>query len=337
MIKETGVHAKNLIKWAQNKDNVVVLTADLGSSCEVKEFSRVFPSRYYSMGVAEQNMVSWAAGMAREGYYPMLHTFSVFMYRRALDQIEMSVAYSNLPVAFVGFLPGLMTPGGPSHQATNDLAVLRSIPNLRIYETGDATDVETVLEEAYRQKGPVYIRMLRGEIPRLFRDSPVNKYQPCRLLREGEGILIFSSGIMTGRIGQAVEQLAESGLSIRHVHISRIKPLETETILRYIAGIKYGVLTVENHSIIGGLGSAIAEIMSETGPSLPLKRIGIPDAYSRGGSFEYQCGLNNLTADQVVTAAKNLTGSNCREEDFQGTAAATEYFDQKMKQVVIKK
>lgn len=308
MIRETGVHAKNLIKWARDKDNVVVLTADLGSSCEVKEFSRAFPSRYYSMGVAEQNMVSWAAGMAREGYYPMLHTFSVFMYRRALDQIEMSVAYSNLPVAFVGFLPGLMTPGGPSHQATNDIAVLRSIPNLKIYETGDATDVETVLDEAYRQKGPVYIRMLRGEIPRLFRDRPCNQYQPARLVRDGEDIVIFSSGIMTGKISDSIVQLAESGISIRHVHISRIKPLETDTILRYVSGVKYGVLTVENHSIIGGLGSAIAEIISEAGLSLPLRRIGIPDIYSRGGSFEYQCGLINLTGDQVAAAAKNLRG-----------------------------
>ena len=128
---EINTYSKRIIKWASEHPEAVVMSADLGSSCEIKEFSHIYPERYFSMGIAEQNMVSWAAGLAREGYLPYLHTFSVFLYRRVLDQIEMSVAYPNLPVTLVGFVPGITTPGGVSHQSINDIGVLRTIPKAR--------------------------------------------------------------------------------------------------------------------------------------------------------------------------------------------------------------
>ena len=167
------VHAKNILKWGKTNEKAIVLSGDLTTSCEIDEFRNAYPERFLSLGLMEQNMMSFAAGLAREGLIPMVHTFSVFMYRRALDQIEMSIAYPNLPVKIFGFFPGVTTPGGASHQALNDIAVMRSLPNMSVIETGDATDVESVLELSKNINGPVYIRMIRGEIPRLFsKDDP---------------------------------------------------------------------------------------------------------------------------------------------------------------------
>ena len=154
------VHANNIVKWGKTHSDAIVLSGDLTSSCEVDGFRDAFPDRFLSMGLMEQNMMSFAAGLAREGLKPMVHTFAVFMYRRSLDQIEMSIAYPNLPVKIFGFLPGVTTPGGASHQAINDIAVMRSLPNMTVIETADATDVESVLELSNAVDGPVYILSL---------------------------------------------------------------------------------------------------------------------------------------------------------------------------------
>ena len=143
---EVNTHERCMIEFAARHPEVLVMSADLGSSCEVKKFRETYPDRYLTMGIAEQNMCSWAAGLAREGYRPYLHTFSVFLYRRILDQLEMSVAYPNLPVVFVGFVPGITTPGGVTHQSINDVGVLRTVPNMTIFDIGDATEIEGVLD-----------------------------------------------------------------------------------------------------------------------------------------------------------------------------------------------
>ena len=165
-------HVENFINWSADKPEVLVLTADLTNSCEVGKWRETYPDRYFSMGMAEQNMMGFAAGLAREGFEPWLHTFSVFLYRRPLDQLQMSVAYPNLKVRLVGFLPGIATPGGVTHQSIDDIAIMRVIPNMTVLEVGDATEVESVLDVAHAIDGPVYLRMLRGEVPRLF-DTPM--------------------------------------------------------------------------------------------------------------------------------------------------------------------
>jgi transketolase len=165
MKTETQVHERNLVRFAADKPEVIVFSGDLTGSTEIKAFKEAYPDRFFSLGMAEQNMMSWAGGMAREGFLPHVHTFAVFMYRRALDQIEMSIAYPNLRVRMFGFLPGITTPGGVSHQAIDDVAVLRGLPNLTIFETGDATDVESILDLAHAVDGPVYVRMIRKEVP----------------------------------------------------------------------------------------------------------------------------------------------------------------------------
>src|SRR5208337_4071638 len=188
-------------------------------------------------------------GLAREGFIPFVHTFAVFIYRRAYDQIAMSVSYPNLPVRMIGFLPGITTPGGATHQAIEDVAVMRALPNMTILECGDATEVESILDVVDKIDGPVYVRMLRGEIPRLF-DSPMEFGRP-RVLSQGDDIALLTSGIMTEEAMRAVHVLRKRGLSIQHMHISTLKPFNDQSVLDAIARSRYGVLTMENHTIVG--------------------------------------------------------------------------------------
>jgi transketolase len=203
------VHASNLVTWSSDKPEVLVLSADLSSSTEIDLFKSAYPDRFISCGIAEQNMLSVAGGLAREGFIPMVHTFAVFIYRRAYDQVAMSVAYPNLPVKIFGFLPGLTTPGGATHQAIEDISLMRSLPNMTVLECGDATDTESVLDLAYRINGPVYVRMLRGEIPRLFRKEEIMSLDEPRIVRNGKDILIVSSGICTAETMKAAAFLSE--------------------------------------------------------------------------------------------------------------------------------
>ncbi len=281
----TRVHAKNLVRWAADKPEVLVLSADLTSSTEIDLFRDVYPDRFLSMGIAEQNMLSWAGSLAREGFIPFVHTFAVFIYRRAYDQIAMSVAYPNLRVRMIGFLPGITTPGGATHQAIEDIALMRALPNMTVLECGDATEVETILDITETINGPVYIRMLRGEIPRLFSTPMV--FGKARVLTEGNDIVILSSGIMTEEAMRAVYALRKRGVSIQHMHISTLKPFDDPSVMHAIAGSQFGVITMENHTIVGGLGSIIAEKMAEAGIAKKLIRIGLNDTFAHGASKGY--------------------------------------------------
>lgn len=296
----TKVHAKNLVEWARDKQQVVVLSADLTGSTEIDYFRDTYPERFFSMGIAEQNMLSFAGGLAREGYIPCVHTFAVFIYRRAYDQISMSVAYPNMPVKMFGFLPGVMTPGGATHQAIEDISVMRSLPNMTILECGDATDVESVLEVAYRVDGPVYIRMLRGEIPRLFPASEPMRLDCPRIMSEGSDLTLLTSGICTEEALRATQQLQKKGLSLQHMHISTLKPFKNDSVLQAVAASKYGVITMENHSIIGGLGSIIAEKMAEAGIGKGLTRIGLQDTFMHGAGKRYLMKEYGLDAVALI-------------------------------------
>lgn len=307
---EINTHSKNMIQWAKNHPEAVVLSADLGTSCEIGEFQTAFPDRYFSLGIAEQNMVSWAAGLAREGYKPFLHTFGVFFYRRALDQMEMSVCYPNLPVTFVGFLPGIMTPGGVSHQSINDVAVLRSIPNLAIIDIGDATEIESCLKVAEDYKGPVYIRMLRKEVPRLFPADEPMVLNKARILSEGTDLAIFSSSICTEEAMRATQVLKQRGLSIQHVHVSTLKPFTDPQIVDSLKKVKYGAISMENHTVIGGLGESIANVIAENNLDSRLIKIGLQDTYPHGASKMYLMKKYGLSATSLIKAIEELVGKN---------------------------
>jgi transketolase len=304
------VHAHNLVKWAKNRSDVLVLSADLTGSTEIDLFRDAYPERFFSMGIAEQNMLSFAGGLAREGFKPFIHTFAVFIYRRAYDQIAMSVAYPNLPVRMIGFLPGVMTPGGASHQAMEDIALMRSLPNMTILECGDATDVESVLDVADQVNGPVYVRMLRGEIPRLFPQNSPLQFNRARQLSKGKDIALFSSGICTEEALRAVQVLQKHGVSVNHMHITTLKPFNDPAVMEAVAEAKYGVITMENHSIIGGLGSILAELIAEAGLGRKLVRIGIKDVFLHGASKAYLMKEYGLDAMALIAETEKLLNTN---------------------------
>lgn len=311
-------HARNLVEWARHRPEVLVLGADLTASCEADDFARAYPDRFFSFGMAEQNLMGFAAGLAREGFFPYVHTFAVFIYRRPYDQLAMSIAYPSLPVRLLGFLPGVTTPGGVTHQAIEDLAILRALPNMTVLECGDATEVESVLDVAQAVDGPVYVRMLRGEVPRLFERRQPLELGRARVLSRGRQLTVFSSGICTQEAMRAVAALEAKGVSVQHLHVSTLKPFADPAILEAAAGARHGVITLENHTVVGGLGSAVTERMAEAGLGQRLVRLGLRDTFAHGASREYLTREYGLDALALVRAAERLldTSLGLDEEDL---------------------
>ena len=291
--------------FATARPEVLCLSADLTSSCEVDGFRDRHPEQFLTLGMAEQNMLSFAGGLAMQGYRPFIHTFSVFLYRRPYDQLINSIAYSNRKVRLMGFLPGITTPGGITHQAIEDIAVLRAVPNMTILETGDATEVETVLEVADSIDGPVYVRILRGEVPRLF--STPFEFNKLRTHSEGEDILVVSSGVCTQEALPATGPLAARGVGLHHLHASTLNPFDRDGLLKAARG-KKGIVTLENHTIVGGLGSLVAEILAEEGLGIRLKRLGLNDTFAHGASKPYLMKKYGLDAGALVSAIEGLVG-----------------------------
>ena len=320
-------HVKSFLEWSRDKPEVLVLTADLTNSCEVGMWRDTYPERFFAMGMAEQNMLGFAAGLAREGFVPFIHTFSVFIYRRAYDQLAMSIAYPNLPVRMLGFLPGIVTPGGVTHQAIDDVAILRATPNMTIFDTGDATDVESVLDVAHAVDGPVYVRMLRGDMPRLFPKKDLLVFNRARVLSQGEDVTILTASVCTEEALPAVAALKAKGVSVHHLHVSTLKPFSDPAVLQALSRSRHGVITMENHSIIGGLGSAVAELMAEHAVAKPLLRLGLNDTYAHGASLHYLMREYGLDAASLVKAVEKLLAVSLDIDERKLEAARTEEMD----------
>lgn len=300
-------YASAFESYATANPDVLCLSADLTSSCEIDGFRDRHPDQFISLGMAEQNMMSFAGGLGLAGYRPFLHSFGVFLYRRPYDQLIASVAYPRRKVRLMGFLPGITTPGGMTHQSIEDVAVMRSIPNMTILETGDATEVESICEAADSIDGPVYCRVLRGSIPRLF-DTPI-KVGQMRELALGKEILVITSGIATEEALRARGALEQSGVSIRHLHINTIKPFGEEALLDHIGSVSKGVVVLENHLTEGGVGSLVAEIMADHGVGKKLVRLGLRDTFAHGGSRAYLMSHYGLDAAALVAGIEKLLGS----------------------------
>ncbi|MBE0694887.1 MAG: transketolase, partial [Aquamicrobium sp.] len=292
--------------FAAGNPDILCLSADLTSSCEIDGFRDRHPDQFLSMGMAEQNMMSFAGGLALAGFRPFIHTFGVFMYRRPYDQLMASVAYPRRKVRLMGFLPGITTPGGMTHQSIEDIAVMRSIPNMTILETGDATEVESICEAADSIDGPVWCRVLRGSVPRLF-DTPI-RVGEMRVLAEGTDVLVVTAGITTEEALRARSALAGAGVSIRHLHLHTIKPFDAAQLLDHIGAVKHGVVTLENHVTEGGIGSLVAETMADAGTGKRLVRLGLRDTYAHGGSRAYLMRYYGLDAMALVGGIETLMG-----------------------------
>ncbi len=302
-------HARNLVRFAKDRPEVLVLSADLTASCEADDFREAYPDRFLSLGLAEQNMMSFAAGLAREGFFPFVHTFAVFICRRPFDQVAMSIGYSHLPVRLIGFLPGITTPGGVTHQAIDDVGLMRLIPHMTVLDCGDATEAESALEVAHGVDGPVYVRMLRGEVPRLFDAADRMVIDKVRELGTGEDLLLVTSGICTEEGIRAAGALRRAGVSVAHLHVSTLKPFSPEPLLAAAEKVR-GIITLENHSVIGGLGAVIAEALAEAGLGRPLRRLGLQDTYAHGASRSFLMRRYGLDAAAVIGAAEALLGES---------------------------
>ena len=292
--------------YAAQHPEVLCLSADLTSSCEIDGFRDRHADQFLSLGMAEQNMLSFAGGLGLAGFRPFLHSFGVFLYRRPYDQLMASIAYPRRKVRLMGFLPGITTPGGMTHQAIEDISVMRTIPNMTVLEAGDATEVESIVAEADSVDGPVYCRVLRGSVPRLF-DSPL-RIGKMRVLSAGSDILVVTAGVTTEEAIRARGALDRAGVSVRHLHLNTLKPFDAAQIVDHAASTRYGVITLENHLIAGGIGSMVAEALAEAGLARRLIRLGLQDTYAHGGSKPYLMRYYGLDALSLVRAVERLTG-----------------------------
>lgn len=299
-------YARAFEDYAVQHPEVLCLSADLTSSCEIDGFRDRHPDQFLSMGMAEQNMLSFAGGLGLAGFRPFVHTFGVFLYRRPYDQLMASVAYPRRKVRLMGFLPGITTPGGMTHQAIEDISVMRTIPNMTVLETGDATEVENIVAAADSIDGPVYCRVLRGAVPRLF-DTPMQVGQ-MRVLSAGSDVLVITAGITTEEAIRARGALDAAGISVRHLHLNTLKPFDALQILDHAASVRHGVVTLENHLVAGGIGSMVAEAMAGAGLARRLIRLGLQDTYAHGGSRPYLMRHYGLDALALVHAIERLTG-----------------------------
>lgn len=311
-------YAKAFEAFAAGKPEILCLSADLTSSCEVDGFRDKYPDQFLSLGMAEQNMMSFAGGLGLAGFRPFIHTFGVFMYRRPYDQLMASVAYPRRKVRLMAFLPGITTPGGMTHQSIEDISVMRSMPNMTILEAGDATEVESICEAADSIDGPVWCRVLRGSVPRLF-STPI-KVGEMRVLSEGSDVLVVTAGVTTEEALRARLALQGAGLSIRHLHLHTIKPFDAKALLDHIGSVKHGVITLENHVTEGGIGSLVAETMADAGVGKRLIRLGLKDTYAHGGSKPYLMRYYGLDALALVRGIEDLMGQQfgITEENLEG-------------------
>jgi len=293
-----------LTEIAKERKDIVVLDADVATSTKTSIFREAFPERFFEMGIAEQNMMGVAAGMATtQKIIPFAVTFAVFATKRACDQVSISIAYPKLNVKIVGSYGGIPTgKAGATHQAFEDIAIMRAIPNMTIIVPADAIEMKQAVKSCVEYNGPVYLRCIRCDTPIIFDENYKFEWNKGVTLREGKDITIVSTGMMTPEALIASNILVDQGVDVRLIHLHTIKPID-EDILRKAALETGLIVTVENHSIIGGLGGAIAEVLSESEPVL-IKRIGIKDTFGESGSLNDLLCKYGLTAENIAKEAK---------------------------------
>ena len=319
-------YGQALLDAALEREEILCLSGDLTRQCEVDLFQEKLPERFIHAGMAEANMMSMAGALARRGHIPFVHTFGVFATRRPFDQIVNSIAYPRLPVRIVGFMPGISSPGGPSHQAIEDVAIMRAIPGMTVIDVADAVEIRQVVPQIVDLPGPVYLRLKRGEIPVMFDDDHVFSLLKAQVLARGEQVAIFANGMMLSAALSAAEVLEGAGVSTSVVNVPVIKPLDTETVLD-VASQSIAVVTVENHTIIGGLGSAVAETLAEAGLGRRLRRVGLQDTFAEGAksapNLFRKYGLS--TRDVVTAAWSGLDRRDAAPDVTEVAAAPGEY------------
>lgn len=289
---------------AENKD-IVVLDADLSKSTKTSDFAAEFPERFFNIGIAEANMMGTAAGLAAAGKIPFASTFAIFATGRAFEQIRNSIAYTKLNVKIAASHAGLTVgEDGASHQAIEDISLMRSVPNMTVLVPSDGPETEACLRAAVEYKGPVYIRLGRPAVPVLHSEDYKITIGQAETMRDGKDATVIATGIMVSMALEAAETLAGEGISLRVINTHTIKPLDAAAVIA-AAQATGAIVTAEEHNIIGGLGSAVAEVVVENHP-VPMERVGIKDTFGESGLPDELLKKYGLTTGDIVAAVKKV-------------------------------
>ncbi len=297
-------YGQALVELARERPELVCLGADLTRQTETDLFrdDPELGSRFFNAGMAEANLMGIAGGLARSGHTVFVHSFGVFVTRRAYDQVAMAIAYPNLDVKIVGFMPGVSSPGGPSHQAIDDVALMRTLPNMTVVDVADAVETRQVVRALADRPGPAYLRLKRGEIPVIFDEDHRFSLDRAQVLRSGDDVTIVASGMMLAGALAAAAQLEQHGIGATVINAPVIKPFDAETVVEACRNTS-GVVSAENHTVVGGLGSAVAEALAEAGVACPLRRVGLEDVFAESGSRPYLFSKYGLGVQRIVDRA----------------------------------
>jgi transketolase len=300
-------YGQALADYGSANPDVVVLDADVSASTQSHYFAARFPERFFNVGVAEAGMVDVAVGLALGGRIPFVNTFAFLLSLRAAEQVRTCVAYAQTNVKLAAGYGGLSDAyDGPTHHSVCDLAVMRAMPGLAVVVVADAVEARQAVPAVAEYPGPVYLRLSRAEVPVVFHDDAQHPFRigEGALLRPGDDLTLIGTGIMVARCLQAAEELANEGIQARVVEIHTLKPLDVTLILQ-CAHETGALVTAEEHSIIGGLGSAVAEVLGEELP-LPLERVGLSDCFTETGGYEELLARYGLGVDHIVAAAQRV-------------------------------
>jgi transketolase len=297
-------YGEALLELGKKRPDIVALDADLSGSTKTNKFAKEFPDRFFNMGIAEQDMIGTAAGFALTGKVPFASTFAVFETGRAWDQIRLTVCYSNTNVKLVATHSGITVgEDGASHQALEDITLMRALPNMTVIVPADAAETASVIETVADHKGPVYVRLGRAKVPYVMPDNYKFELGKAFVFSMGKDVNIIATGIMVGIALNAAETLSGEGIDTGVINMSTIKPLDGETLLSAAKASKL-IVTAEEHSIIGGLGGAVSEFLSENCP-VPVKKIGTHDVFGCSGAPDELLKLHGMTAENIVETVKS--------------------------------
>ncbi len=295
-----------LVELARSRPEIVGMTADLGKYTDLHIFAQAFPERYYQMGMAEQLLFGAASGIAAEGFVPFATTYAVFAARRAYDFIHQTIAEEDRNVKIACALPGLTSGYGPSHQATEDLALFRAMPNMTVIDPCDAHEIEQVVPAIAAHNGPVYMRLLRGQVPLVLDEYGYTfELGKAKMIRDGADVLVISSGLLTMRALEAAKELAGDRVGVAVLHVPTIKPLDTAAILAECRKPGRLVVVAENHTVIGGLGEAVASLLMRNGVHPAFCQIGLPDEFLDAGALPTLHDRYGISASAIAQTIRS--------------------------------
>ncbi|MGN0925536.1 transketolase family protein [Ectopseudomonas mendocina] len=306
---QSAPFGKALVELAANRPEIVGLTADLAKYTDLHLFAQAYPDRFFQMGMAEQLLMAAAGGMAKEGFVPFATTYAVFATRRAFDFVHQVIAEENLNVKLCCALPGLTTGYGPSHQATEDIALMRGIPGMTIVDPCDALDTEQAVPQIAAHNGPVYMRLLRGNVPLVLDEYGYSfELGKAKMLRDGRDVLVISSGILTMRALEVAKALEADRVDVGVLHVPTIKPLDVATILREAGKAGRLVVVAENHTSVGGLGEAVATALLTAGVTPQFRQIALPDAFLDAGALPTLHDRYGISTEAMSATIKGWLG-----------------------------